>query len=112
MSRKLMLIMTVTGVLAIAGLPAITTALCRLGVIPAARSIRAEYLTGTTLAVIVALLILLPSTYRISVARRTDQLPGVRAASSGSAVGTALFAEAGLTRDVAQVCSMTGSCVS
>ena len=75
MSRKLMLIMIVTGVLAIAGLPAITTALCRLGVIPAAQSIRAEYLTGTTLAVIVALLILLPSTYRISVARRTDQCP-------------------------------------
>ena len=75
MSRKLMVITIVIGILAIAGLPAITMALCRLGVIPLARSIRAEYLTGTAIAVIMALLILLPSTYRINFAQRTDQCP-------------------------------------
>ena len=75
MSRKLIVITIVVGVLAIAGLPAITMALCRLGVIPLARSIRAEYLTGTALAIIVTLLVLLPPTYRDTVARRTDQCP-------------------------------------
>ena len=75
MSRKLIIITIVVGILAIAGLPAITTALCRLGVIPLARSIRAEYLTGTALAIIVTLLVLLPRTYRDTVARRTDQCP-------------------------------------
>ena len=65
MFRKLIVIMIVAGVLAIAGLPAITTALCRLGVIPVAQSIRAEFFTGTALAVIVALLVLLPSWSRL-----------------------------------------------
>lgn len=65
MSRKLIVITIVAGVLAIAGFPAIATALYRLGVIPVAQSIRAEYFTGTALAVIVALLVLLPGWDRL-----------------------------------------------
>ena len=75
MLRKLIVITIVIAILAFAGLPAITTALYRLGVIPIARSIRAEYLTGTALAVILALLILLPSFQRVAVPRRADRYP-------------------------------------
>ena len=66
MSRKLIVITIVVGVLTIAGLPSITTALHRLGVIPVAQSIRAEYLTGTAIVVILALLVLLPGWNRVS----------------------------------------------
>ena len=61
MLRKLIVIAIGTAVVTIAGLPTITTALDRAGVIPLARTIRANYLTGTAIAVIIALLILLPS---------------------------------------------------
>ena len=70
MSRKLVVIMIVIGVMIVAGMPAITDALYRMGLIPLARSIRAEYLTGTALAIILALLILLPSRWRVRVMLR------------------------------------------
>jgi len=75
MNCKIIILATVAGILTIAGLPAITAMLYRLEVIPIAQLIRTEYLTGTTLAVILALLILLPSTYGLSVARRVDRCP-------------------------------------
>jgi hypothetical protein len=62
MHRKRLVIAVVAAVLILAALPTITAALDALGIIPFARAIRAEYLTGTALAVIGALLILLPRT--------------------------------------------------
>ncbi len=70
MFRKLIVIALVIGILFVAGLPVITECLCRIGVIPLAKAIRAEYLTGTALTVIVALLILLPSRWRVRVLPR------------------------------------------
>jgi hypothetical protein len=61
MLRKLIVITVIIVVLTIAGLPAITVALDWLGVIPLAQAIRAEYLTGTAITVIVSLIVLLPS---------------------------------------------------
>jgi len=75
MNRKIIVLAIVAGVLTIAGLPTITAVLYRLDVIPIAQSIRTEYLTGTTLAVILALLILLPSTNGPSAVRRADRCP-------------------------------------
>lgn len=70
MFRKLIIIVLVIVVLIAAGLPAISDALYSMGVIPLAQSIRADYLTGTALTVIVALLILLPSRWRVRVLPR------------------------------------------
>ena len=71
MSRKLWVIVIVAVILIIAGLPAITATLNRLGVIPFAIAIRAEYFTGTSITVIIALLVLLPSAYRVSLSIRS-----------------------------------------
>ena len=70
MFRKLIVSTIVSTILIVAGLPTITAALHHVGVIPLARSIRAEFFTGTALAVIVALLILLPSRWRVRVVPR------------------------------------------
>ena len=70
MNRKLIVITIAATILIMAGLPAITAGLHRAGLIPLARSIRAEYLTGTALTVIVALLILLPARWRVRVSPR------------------------------------------
>lgn len=70
MFRKLIVITIMATILIMAGLPAITAALDRVGLVPLARSICAEYLTGTALAIILALLILLPSRRRIRVMLR------------------------------------------
>ena len=75
MSRKLVVITIVVSILAIARLPAITETLYGMGVIPLARSILAKYLTGTALTVLLALLILLPSQWRIHVVARTHTCP-------------------------------------
>lgn len=75
MNRKLIVITIVISVVIVAGMPAITDALYRTGLIPLARSIRAEYLTGTALAIILALLILLPSQWRVWVMARTHACP-------------------------------------
>ena len=60
MNRKLLVLIVVVAVMVLAGLPAITAVLVQLGVIGLATKLRAEYLTGTAIAVILALLILLP----------------------------------------------------
>lgn len=60
MTRKLVLIATISLILAVAGLPGIAAALTELGLVGLARNLRAEYLTGTAITVIIALLILLP----------------------------------------------------
>jgi hypothetical protein len=60
MTRKLAVLIVVVVVMVLAGLPALTTSLIRLGVVGLAAKLRAEYITGTTVAVIAALLILLP----------------------------------------------------
>jgi uncharacterized membrane protein YhaH (DUF805 family) len=61
MFRKFVVLGLVVLILMLAGLPAITDALDQMGIIPAARAIQAEYLTGTVIAIIVTLLVLLPS---------------------------------------------------
>ena len=75
MFRKLIVIALVIGILFVAGLPFITDCLCHIGVIPLARAIRAEYLTGTAIAVILALLILLPCRWRVRVVTRGYECP-------------------------------------
>lgn len=75
MNRKTLVIAIVATILVTAGMPAITDTLYCMGVIPLARSIRAEYLSGTALAVILALLILLPSRWRIRVMLRPHACP-------------------------------------
>ncbi len=60
MTRKLIVITIVATILLIAGMPAITAALAELGLVGTAQTLRAEYVTGTAIAVILALLILLP----------------------------------------------------
>ncbi len=71
MSRKLLIVAVVAVILIIAGLPAITATLDRLGVIPFAIAIRAEYFTGTAITVIIALLVLVPAAYRVSLTIRS-----------------------------------------
>ena len=61
MTRKQVVIAVVAAILILAALPTITAALDALGIIPLARAIRTEYLTGTAIAVIVTLLVLLPA---------------------------------------------------
>lgn len=75
MFRKLIVIALVIGILFVAGLPVITECLCRVGVIPVARAIHAEYLTGTALTVIVAILILLPARWRVRIVPREYECP-------------------------------------
>lgn len=75
MCRKSIIVTTLVGVVIVADLPAITAELHKLGVIPIAQSIHAEYLTGTAVAVIVALLLLLPSTHFIGVRKGVAQCP-------------------------------------
>ena len=58
--RKLLVAGAIVVVLALANAGAIVGWLQDLGVIPLAQSIRSDYVTGTAIAVIVALLILLP----------------------------------------------------
>lgn len=58
--RKLLVIGAVVLVLLLANVGTIVSVLKDLGMLPLAEHIRAEYLTGTAIAVIVALLILLP----------------------------------------------------
>ena len=59
--RKLLVAGSIVAVLLLANVGAIVAWLRELGVLPLAEYLRAEYVTGTTIAVIVALLILLPS---------------------------------------------------
>lgn len=59
-SRKLIVLVGVALILALAGLPSIVAWLDHVGLIDWARWARAEYVTGTAIAVILALLILLP----------------------------------------------------
>ena len=75
MFRKLIVSAPVIGIVLVAGLPVISDCLCRIGVIPLARAIRAEYLTGTALTVIVALLILLPSRWCVRIVPRGYECP-------------------------------------
>ncbi len=58
--RKLVVAGPIVAVLVLANAGAILAWLQNLGVIPLAQHIRSEYVTGTSIAVIVALLILLP----------------------------------------------------
>ena len=58
--RKLLITSVIVVVLAMANANVIVTWLWELGVVPLAQYIRSEYVTGTAIAVIVALLILLP----------------------------------------------------
>ena len=59
-SRKLLIAGVVVAVLLLANVSAIVAWLRELGLISLAEYLRAEYVTGTSIAVIVALLILLP----------------------------------------------------
>ena len=85
MFRKFVVLGLAVLILMLAGLPAITDALDQMGIIPAARAIRAEYLTGTVIAVIVTLLVLLPSRWRVCVISRNYACPvcGERIRPSG-----------------------------
>lgn len=67
MFRKLVVIGLATLIIILAGLPAITAMLDHLGVIPLAQAIRTRYLTGTAIATIIALIILVPASYRITI---------------------------------------------
>ena len=58
--RKLLVLCVVAAVLAFANADTIMVWLLKLGVIPFAEYIKSEYLTGTSIAVIAALLFLLP----------------------------------------------------
>ena len=60
-NRKLVVVSVIAAVLALANAGAIVTWLHGIGLIPFAECLRAEYITGGTIAVILALLILLPS---------------------------------------------------
>jgi hypothetical protein len=75
MNRKLVVIAIIMAVLVTAGLPAMTAALNHVGVIPFARSLQAEYLTGTALTVILVLLLLLPSQSRFNSGLRQCACP-------------------------------------
>ena len=66
MNRKLLIIGAVAGILILAGLPTLTAILTELGAVGLARAIRSEYLTGTAVVVILALLVLLPDWNRVS----------------------------------------------
>lgn len=59
-NRKLVVVGVIAAVLALANAGTIVTWLHGIGLIPLAESLRAEYITGTAIAVIVVLLILLP----------------------------------------------------
>jgi hypothetical protein len=85
MFRKFVVLGLVVLILMLAGLPAITDALDQMGIIPAARAIQAEYLTGTVIAIIVTLLVLLPSRWRVCVISRDYECPvcGERIRSGG-----------------------------
>ena len=75
MLRKLIVITAMIVVLTIAGLPAITVALDRSGVIPLARAIRAEYLTGTAITIIIGLVVLVPSVSRVWLRTQVTHCP-------------------------------------
>lgn len=75
MNRKLIVATIVIGAMIVAGMPAITDVLYGVGLIPLARSIRAEYLTGTAFTIIVALLILLPARWRVRIVPRRHECP-------------------------------------
>ena len=60
-TRKLIVVGSVTAVLILANAGAIAGWLHDVGLIPWAQNLRNEYITGTALAVIGALLVLLPS---------------------------------------------------
>ena len=60
MSRKLIVAAGIGLILALAGLPSIVAWLDHIGLIPWARWVRVEYVTGTAMTIIVVLLILLP----------------------------------------------------
>ena len=59
-SRKLVVVGVIAAVLVLANAGTIVGWLQGLGLIPLAEYLRAEYVTGTAIAVVVALLILLP----------------------------------------------------
>ena len=71
--RKLLVSSVVAAVLILANAGTITGWLRELGVIPLAQHIQSEYVTGTAIAVIAALLILLPgrAVWAISIRRCT-----------------------------------------
>lgn len=73
MFRKLIIITGIALVLLLAGLPSIVAWLDRIGLIEGAAWLRAEYITGTAITVIIVLLIMLPTTYRISFRPWTDR---------------------------------------
>lgn len=60
-SRKLLVVGVIVMVLTLANAGTILAWLQELGVLPLVEHIRSKYLTGTAIAVIVALLVLLPS---------------------------------------------------
>ena len=60
MSRKLVVIVAIGLILMFAGLPSIVAWLDRVGIIGWARSVIAEYITGTAITIIVVLLFVLP----------------------------------------------------
>ncbi len=60
-NRKLVVVSVIAAVLALANAGTIVTWLQGNGLIPLAECLRAEYITGTAIAVILALLILLPA---------------------------------------------------
>ena len=59
--RKLLVASVIVMVLVLANAGTIVAWLCEIGLIPLAEYLRAEYVTGTAIVVIMALLIMLPS---------------------------------------------------
>lgn len=60
MYRRILIISAIAAVLLLAGLPAITAGLTRIGVIGLASAIRGEYLNGTVLALVAVFMALVP----------------------------------------------------
>lgn len=77
MSRKLVVIVVVGVILVFSGLPSIVAWLDRIGIIGWARSVKAEYITGTAITIIVVLLFVLPSEnwIRRCQTKRTQRCP-------------------------------------
>lgn len=70
--RRLIVVVPIASILLLANFLALGEWLHRTGVIGLARSINAEYITGTAITVIAALLILLPSTTAARLPWRTS----------------------------------------
>lgn len=69
-SRKLLVLLVLTSVMLLANVHAVACWLGRMGLVGFAQDLRAEYITGTAIAVILVLLFLLSGDVLAGIARR------------------------------------------